>query len=109
MICACTDTSSAETSSSATRHSGSSGQTAGDGNALSLAAGEFMRQPVGRIQRQPDQVQQFVDALIDLVGRAQLVHANRLAQRLAHRHARVERGERILEDHLHAAMVGAQR
>ena len=39
----------------------------------------------------------------------QPVHDQRLAQHLADRHVRVERGERILEDHLHALAVAAQR
>ena len=105
MICACTETSSAETSSSAIRHSGSTAKRAGDADALALAAAEFVRIALGRIGRQAHQLEQLADALRRPRRRWRRPwNADRLGQRLPHRHARVERAVGILEDHLHAAV-----
>ena len=54
MICAWIDTSSAETGSSATMKLGLQGQSAGDADALALAAGKFVGVAVIGIGRQLD-------------------------------------------------------
>ena len=101
-ICACTETSSAETSSSASRQLGLDRQRARDGDPLALPAGELVRIARRRVGRQPHQVQSSA------IGRPPLRRhrcgpaAPRRACR--HRHARIERAVRILEDHLHAAI-----
>ncbi len=52
--CACTETSSADTGSSATRKSGPRRQRAGDADALPLAAGELVRVSLRMFRRQAD-------------------------------------------------------
>ena len=96
------DTSSAETGSSQTMNLG-----AGDADALALAAGELMRVAHGVLGVEADELHQLHDALAALLlVFAQLVHVERFADDVFDRHARVERGVRILEDHLHLLAVG---
>ena len=76
-------------------------QRAGDADALALAAAEFVRitPRVGRIQA--DGVQQFRNALPPrrfAVG--QMVNVQRLADDVLDGHARIQRAERVLENHL---------
>ena len=79
-------------------------QRARNRDALALPAGELMRIALGRFRAEPDDVQQLADVLLRLrLGARDLVQAQRLAEDVGHRHARVERRIGILEHHLHAA------
>ena len=106
--CACTETSSAETSSSATRQSGLDGERAGDADPLALAAGELVRITSRRVRGQADEGQQLGDARRDCGSFAQPVDPERLAQHGADGLAGVERAVGVLEDHLDAAAVPPQ-
>ena len=78
-------------------------------DALALAAGEFVRIAAHVLGLQPDLDQQARHAVVPLAGRGgELVDDQRFAEDRADRHARIERGERILEDDLHLAPHGAQ-
>ena len=66
-----------------------------------------MRVAPGMFRRQAHRVQQLGHPL-GLPAKVQAVQAQRLAQDLAHRHARVERRIGILEDDLHLAPLCAQ-
>ena len=58
---------------------------------------------------QPDLDQQARHAVVPLAGRGgELVDDQGFAEDRADRHARIERGERVLEDDLHVAPHGAQ-
>ena len=86
------------------------GQGPGDADALALAAGKFVRVAVGHLRFQAHFFQQPHDFFP--VGGAALgkaVHAQRLADDVQHLHARVERAERVLVDHLHAPAQPLQR
>ena len=78
-------------------------ERARDADALALAARELVREPVRVLRRQADGAQQLVDALLALWPLIAAVDAQRLADDVAHGHARVERRVRILEDDLHLA------
>ncbi len=108
-ICACTDTSSADTISSATSTSGST--------ASARAMAMRWRWPpenacgsrsAGR-RGQPHQRQQLGDPARHRAVGTMRCTAQRLAQGLAHGHARVERAVRVLEHHLHAPVVARRR
>ncbi len=77
-------------------------ERAGDADALALAAREFVRIAPRVIGREPDQPQQLLDPPQPLLAVAEPVHDQRLLQDFAHRHARIERGERVLEHDLDA-------
>ena len=83
-------------------------QRAGDGDALALAARELVGEQLGGALRQADEVEQLRHALADRGGGEGLVGDQRLGHDLAHAHAGIERGERVLEDGLHGAAVAAQ-
>ena len=70
-------------------------------DALSLASGELMRVATDRVGRQADEGEQLTDAGARLRATGDRVDTKRLAHDPADRVARVQRGERILEDHLH--------
>ena len=78
-------------------------QRAGDGDALALAAGKFVRVAAHLLRRQPDAAEQRGDAVLDLAAARDAVDDERLADELADRHARVERGVGVLEHHLDVA------
>ena len=78
-------------------------QRARDADALPLAAGELMRIVVHLIRPQPDLFEQLGDPLALLAAGGDAVDAERLADDIAGRHARIERSERVLEDDLHRA------
>ena len=82
------------------------GERAGDADALALTAGELVRVAGRLFAGDADRGQQLANALVALLlALAQLVHVNRLGDDIADRHARVQRGVRILEDHLRPAAV----
>ena len=64
---ACTDTSSAETGSSATTTRGIAGEGPGDADPLLLPARELARPAVGEVARQLDDVEQLHDPLAHLL------------------------------------------
>ncbi len=80
-------------------------ERAGDADALPLATGEFVRIAAHLRRAQAHLVEQRGDAPHPLGARGDAVHLERLADDVARGHARVERGERILEDDLHLAPV----
>ncbi len=102
-ICACTETSRAETGSSPRIRRGLRGERAGDADALALAAGELVRVAPRLLGRQPHRPQQVGDAGLPLAAAHGRVQPDRLADDRLHAHARVERGERVLEDDLQVA------
>ena len=76
-----------------------------DADALALAAGELVREAVVVLRVQPDDLEQLLDALLDLRLGAHLVHLERLGDDEADALARVQRRVRVLEDHHHLAPV----
>ena len=80
-----------------------------DAHPLPLPAGELVRIAASHIRAQPHPVQQLRYAITPLLGGArQAVDKERLRDRGPHRHARVERRIRVLEDHLHLSSQRAQ-
>ena len=100
-ICACTETSSAETGSSQTISFGLKRERARDADPLPLAARELVRVAVVVLRAQAHAIEQLADAALHvLLG---LVDRERLADDLADALARVQRRVRVLEDDLHLA------
>src|SRR5256885_15743653 len=62
-----------------------------------------MRVPVGEIRVETDHAQKLLNSLGLLLASCEVMHLDWLADDVAHGHARIQRGVRILEDHLHAA------
>ena len=109
MICACIETSSAETGSSATMNSGSAAMARGDADALPLAAGELVREAVRHVGVEADDLQQFLYTLPHLrLTLHQSVHAHRLRDDAARGHAGAERRVWVLEDGVDASAHDAQ-
>jgi hypothetical protein len=77
--------------------------SSGDADALALAAGELVRIARGVFRTQSHFLQQLPDARVGGAALGEPVDREPLANDGADRHARVERGERILEDDLHPA------
>ena len=111
MTCAWIETSSADTGSSQTISFGLDRERARDADALALAAGEFVRIAAHVVGLQADRLEQLATRSVAARLRdfASLWMMQRLADDRADRHARIERGERILEDDLHVAAQRAQR
>ncbi|EGJ74926.1 putative peptide ABC transporter ATP-binding protein [Streptomyces sp. Tu6071] len=83
---------------------GAQRETARDADALPLAAGELVRVAVDVLGVEPDDVEEFLHALAPVPLRRDLrVDVVRLADDVADRHPGVERGVRVLEDHLDVA------
>src|SRR5450759_4409172 len=78
-------------------------QGAGDADTLALPARELVRVALGVLGAEPDGLEQLEDALLALGLGADVVDLERLADDVAHAHARVQRGVRVLEDDLHVA------
>ena len=83
-------------------------ERAGNADALALPAGKLVRIIVHLRLAQADALEQCGDALLHLAAARGAVHAHRLGDDVAGRHARIERGERVLEDDLHLPAVGPQ-
>ena len=79
------------------------GQRAGDPDPLALASAELVRIAGNCIHREPYQLQELLDPLAALFLRHQVVDTQRLADELAYGVARVQGGDRVLEDDLHVA------
>ncbi len=92
MICPRTDTSSADTGSSATISFGLDGERLGDADALLLTSAELVRPPaeVRRARRQSDLLEEIDHVLLGVTPAADLVQQHDAAQRLVHGLARVE-------------------
>ncbi|CUJ66849.1 Uncharacterised protein [Achromobacter ruhlandii] len=84
-------------------HLGVQRQGARDADALALAAREFMRIAVDHLWREAALVHQPAHPLLRRRAAGHAVDQQRFHDGIAHRHARVERGERILEDELDVA------
>ena len=87
---------------------GFDGERAGDGDALALAAGKFVRIFLHETRGEAD----FFHESADRLGQAGLgdfaVNLNRLGKRRINSHAWVERGVRVLKNHLEIGTCGAQ-
>ena len=79
-------------------------QRAGDGDALSLAAGELTRPPLGALRIDTDLAQQLGDA----PGIVDAIDPQRLRDDLRNRHPRIERRIGVLEHDLQLAPHGAK-
>ena len=105
MICAWIETSSAETGSSQTISFGST-QRAGDADALALAAREFVRIAAAHARAESPTGSSSSATLRAAPRRRRRARAGDSGSRQRSaptRHARIERGVGILEDHLHVA------
>ena len=98
------DTSRADTGSSSTISRGFERERPGDADALALAAGELARE-AGQVQLrvEPDDLEQLAHARVAPLVRDHAVGAQRLGEDVGDRQARVQRGHRVLEHHLHVA------
>ena len=81
MICAWIETSSAETGSSATIELRLQRDRAGDADALALAAGELVREPVVVLGVEPDLLHQLLDQHAALASRPSRCRGSRTARR----------------------------
>jgi hypothetical protein len=79
------------------------GERACDADALALAPAEGVGKPPHVLGPQADAAQEIRHALFTLPPVLHAVDEQRLADEIEQRHARIERRERILEDHLHLA------
>src|SRR5690606_19331187 len=78
-------------------------QRARDGNTLALAAGKLVGIAAGVLRRQTHFLEQPGHPLAGLRALGDAVHEQRLHDGKAHRYARIERRERVLEDELDIA------
>jgi hypothetical protein len=88
------------------------GERAGDADPLPLPSREFVREAAKVTPLHPDKLEEFGGAVRHLPRREaqrRAVDLHRLADDVAHRHARVERGHRVLEDDLDARAHSLQR
>ena len=70
-------------------------------NALPLTAGKFMGIPLCVVGPQANQLQKLLHSFLLLGRRTQAMDFHRFANDSAHRHLRVQRRIRVLENHLH--------
>src|SRR5687768_5439778 len=90
-------------------HARLDGQGAGDRDTLALAAGELVR-VLGRDRpggHEADALEQLVHTLLDAIARHDLVDPERPLDVVRDRLDRVQRPERVLEDHLDARAIEA--
>ena len=80
-------------------------QRPGDADALRLPARELVRIAVDHLGQQPDRLHHLDAPALRRSSALELGHqrAQRIGDDLAHRHARIERGQRVLEDDLQVA------
>ena len=79
-------------------------QRPGDADALPLAAREGVRIALHGDRIEADEFEQSADLSSSAAPRACPLTYERIADDLLHRHARIERGERILEHQAHVAV-----
>ena len=72
-----------------------------DPNSLALSTAERMGVAPHVLWTQTDEAEQFRDAVHPLLGALDPVYEQGLANDIQQRHARIERRERVLKDHLH--------
>src|SRR4029077_14809295 len=77
-------------------------------DALALPARELVRVAIGEVRVEADQTQQLLHPDVPVSGAADAKVVQRLLEDVPDRHARVEGGERVLEDHLHLPPDPAQ-
>ena len=94
------ETSKAATDSSQTMHSGLTA-SARDADPLALAARELVRIAPLVARVEPAPLQHPVEVGIPIRRRHDAVHHRRLAHDVGDPHPRIQRGEGVLEDHLH--------
>ena len=82
---------------------GPEGERAGDADALALAAAESMGEPSHVLGPQSDPAEELRHVLLALSPILHAVDEQGLSHQIEKRHARIERGEGILKDHLHLA------
>ena len=109
MTWACTETSSADTGSSAIDQLRLERQRPRDADPLALAAGELVRVAVGVLGLQADVLEQLAHARAGSPARRDAVDRAAARRGSARPPARVERRVGVLEDHLHLAPHRAQR
>ena len=110
ITCAWIETSSADDRLVADDDLGPQGERAGDADALALAAGELVRVPVDVLRVEPDQVEQLLHLAPAAALRRHLgVDLERLADEVTDGHPRVQRGVRVLHDHLDLPAQSPQR
>ena len=78
------------------------GQRPGNGNTLALAAGEFVRVTLRGSGIEADLLQQGGNRCRLFVSAGDVERAHAFGDDFTDRHARVERGKRVLKNHLHA-------
>src|SRR5712691_4110767 len=77
------------------------GKGPGDADALPLPPTEGVWKAPHVLRPQPDHAQEFSDALLTATTALHAMHQQRLPDDIKQRHTRIQRGKRILEDHLH--------
>ncbi len=82
---------------------GLEGQRTGDGDALRWPPGKFVRVLAHEARGESDLRHEVGDPAGNLRSRYHRMHAQRFSECVEHGHARIERGERILEHHLQVA------
>src|SRR5205085_8552239 len=88
---------------------GIDGERAGDADALSLPAGEFVRVALDETRTESHRLHQLAHARVAFAATADEVERlQRLADDLPHGHARVQRSIRVLKDDLHMPPLAAQ-
>ena len=85
------------------------GERPGDGHALALAAGHVVRVAAGEVLRQIDEAEQLPCLMRHVPGADQTEIQEGLAEDVPDAELRVERGGRVLKDHLDRAAVLAER
>src|SRR4029453_6416901 len=78
-------------------------ERARDADALALPAGKLMREAVVVLGREPDGLEQLLDSPLALLAVADAVDPHRVADDRPDPLPGVQRGVRVLEDHLHLA------
>ncbi len=83
-------------------------ESARDADALALAAGKFVRIPVGVIRLKADEAQEFLNPPLGGFAGREVMNFERFADDVGNGHAGIERCKRILEDDLHFFAQPAQ-
>src|SRR5713226_8844074 len=76
-----------------------------DSDALPLAPGELVRVPVVEVGVEPDDLQQLLNAIVELASSHDAEVDQRLGDYVADRHAGIQGSKGVLEDHLHLASL----
>ena len=111
MICAWIETSSADTGSSHTMNEGSHRERARDADALPLSARQLVRIALGHVRQRarPARAAPRPSARAARAVGSSPWTTHRLRDDLPHRHARIERAVRVLEDDLHPPALTLER